>query len=105
MSDGSYHWHECQCGEQNDKAAHSFQWSVVRAATKKEAGEEKGVCTVCGYETTRALEYDAGGEDILRGGYIGWVLAGIVLVVVILVVVDVVRSSRRSRRNRRRRRR
>ncbi|MCI7741770.1 MAG: hypothetical protein MSO56_05620 [Clostridiales bacterium] len=105
VSDGSYHWHECQCGEQNDKAAHSFQWSVVRAATKKEPGEEKGVCTVCGYETTRALEYDADGEDILRGGYIGWVLAGIVLVVVILVVVDVVRSSRRSRRNRRRRRR
>ena len=102
-SSAEYHWHQCECGEQIDKAAHSFQWTELRAATKKEAGEEKGVCSVCGYETTRALEYEAGADSIFSGLPIGWVLAGIVLVIVILVIVDSVKSSRRRRRRRRRR--
>ena len=102
-SSAEYHWHQCECGEQIDKAAHSFQWTELRTATKKEAGEEKGVCSVCGYETTRALEYEAGADSIFSGLPIGWVLAGIVLVIVILVIVDSVKSSRRRRRRRRRR--
>lgn len=102
-SSAEYHWHQCECGEQIDKAAHSFQWTELRAATKKEAGEEKGVCSVCGYETTRALEYEASADSIFSGLSIGWVLAGIVLVIVILVIVDSVKSSRRRRRRRRRR--
>lgn len=102
-SSAEYHWHQCECGEQTDKAAHSFQWTELRAATKKEAGEEKGVCSVCGYETTRALEYEASADSIFSGLSIGWVLAGIVLVIVILVIVDAISSSRRRRRRRRRR--
>ena len=102
LSDSESHWHECDCGEQSGKAPHSFQWSVLRAATRQEPGEEKGVCSVCGVETTRTLEYDMGGDNILTGISIGWVLAGIVLIIVILVIVDVVKSSRRSRRRRRR---
>ena len=102
-SSAEYHWHQCECGEQIDKAAHSFQWTELRTATKKEAGEEKGVCSVCGYETTRALEYEAGADSIFSGLPIGWVLAGIVLVIVILVIIDSVKSSRRRRRRRRRR--
>ena len=103
VSSAEYHWHACECGEQTDKAAHSFQWTELRAATKKEAGEEKGVCSVCGYETTRPLVYEAGADKILSGISIGWVLAGIVLIIVILVIVDTIKSSRRRRRRRRRR--
>ena len=103
VSSAEYHWHACECGEQTDKAAHSFQWTELRAATKKEAGEEKGVCSVCGYETTRPLAYEAGADKILSGISIGWVLAGIVLIIVILVIVDTIKSSRRRRRRRRRR--
>lgn len=98
QTSAEYHWHECQCGEQSDKAQHSFQWTVVRTATKKVAGEEKGVCSVCGYETTRALAYDAASEDIVAGVPIGLVIGILVLLIVVLVIVDMVRSTRRSRR-------
>lgn len=102
QTSAEYHWHECECGEQSDKAQHSFQWTVVRAATKKEAGEEKGVCSVCGYETTRALAYDASNENVAAGVPIGLVIGALVLLIVVLVIADMVRSSRRSRRRRRR---
>ena len=62
------------------------------------AGEEKGVCSVCGYETTRALAYDAASEDIVAGVPIGLVIGILVLLIVVLVIVDMVRSTRRSRR-------
>lgn len=101
-SGAEYHWHACACGEQSGREQHSFQWSVARAASKKEPGEEKGVCSVCGYETVRTLEYEQSAENIVTGALIGWGIAGIVLLIVALVVVDVVKSSRRSRRRRRR---
>ncbi len=100
-SNAEYHWHECECGEQGDKEQHSFQWTTLRAATKKEAGEEKGVCSVCGYETTRALEYDASTENIISSVPIGLVIGILVLLIVVLVIVDMVRASRRRRRRRR----
>ena len=46
--DGTNHWHECQCGDKADVAAHSFQWVIDKAATKEATGIKHEECTVCG---------------------------------------------------------
>ena len=46
--DGTNHWHECACGDKADTAAHSFQWVIDKAATKKATGIKHEECTVCG---------------------------------------------------------
>ena len=46
--DGTNHWHECECGDKADTAAHSFQWVIDKAATKEATGIKHEKCTVCG---------------------------------------------------------
>lgn len=46
--DDTNHWHECECGDKADTAAHSFQWVIDKAATKKATGIKHEECTVCG---------------------------------------------------------
>ncbi len=46
--DGTNHWHECECGDKADTAAHSFQWVIDKAATKEAIGTKHEECTVCG---------------------------------------------------------
>lgn len=46
--DDANHWHECQCGDKADTAAHSFQWVIDKAATKEATGIKHEECTVCG---------------------------------------------------------
>ena len=46
--DDTNHWHECQCGDKADTAAHSFQWVIDKAATKEATGLKHEECTVCG---------------------------------------------------------
>lgn len=46
--DGTNHWHECECGDKADTAAHSFQWVIDKAATKEVTGTKHEECTVCG---------------------------------------------------------
>lgn len=46
--DGTNHWHECECGDKTDTAAHSFQWVIDNAATKEVTGIKHEKCTVCG---------------------------------------------------------
>ena len=46
--DGTNHWHECECGDKSDTAAHSFQWVIDKAATKEATGIKHEECTVCG---------------------------------------------------------
>ena len=46
--DGTDHWHECECGDKTDTAAHSFQWVIDKAATKEATGIKHEECTVCG---------------------------------------------------------
>ncbi len=46
--DGTEHWHECTCGDKTDKAAHSFDWKVDKAATADETGLKHEECAVCG---------------------------------------------------------
>lgn len=61
-SDASEHWNACvgeNCDEEGvklNKAEHTFgEWQEVSAATQEAAGSEKRVCSVCGYEDTRAI--------------------------------------------------
>lgn len=46
--DSTNHWHECECGDKADTAAHSFQWVIDKAATKESTGIKHEECTVCG---------------------------------------------------------
>ena len=46
--DGTNHWHECECGDKADTAAHSLQWVIDKAATKEATGIKHEECTVCG---------------------------------------------------------
>ena len=46
--DDTNHWHECECRDKADTAAHSFQWGIDKAATKKATGIKHEECTVCG---------------------------------------------------------
>ena len=46
--DVTNHWHECECGDKADTAAHSFQWVIDKAATKEATGIKHEECTVCG---------------------------------------------------------
>ena len=45
--DDTNHWHECECGDKADTAAHSFQWMIDKAATKEATGIKHEECTVC----------------------------------------------------------
>ncbi len=47
-SDAENHWHECECGDKADIAAHSFAWKIDREATKTETGLKHEECSVCG---------------------------------------------------------
>ena len=46
--DDTDHWHECECGDKADTAAHNFQWEIDKAATKEATGIKHEECTVCG---------------------------------------------------------
>ena len=51
------HWHECKiCGDKEALEQHVFKnWEVAVVATTTSQGLEKRICTVCGYEETRAI--------------------------------------------------
>ena len=46
--DGTNHWHECECGDKADIAAHSAsEWIIDTAATETADGAKHKECTVC----------------------------------------------------------
>ena len=49
------HWHQCTCGDHADEDFHTFEWTILRKPTADADGEQKGVCTVCGYETVQPI--------------------------------------------------
>ena len=57
--DDTNHWHECQCGDKSDTAAHSFQWVIDKAATKDATGIKHEECTVCGAKRSENTEIPA----------------------------------------------
>lgn len=52
--DDTNHWHECQCGDKADTAAHTFKWVTDKEATATEKGSKHEECTVCGYKKAAA---------------------------------------------------
>ena len=56
--DDTNHWHECQCGDKADTAAHSFKWVTDKAATATEKGSKHEECTVCGYKRSENTVID-----------------------------------------------
>lgn len=63
--DETNHWHECECGEKADLAAHSFVWKIDKEATKTETGLKHEECSVCGFKRSENTVIDklpGGGE-------------------------------------------
>lgn len=56
--DDTNHWHECQCGDRADTAAHSFRWVIDKEATATEKGSKHEECTVCGYKRSENTVID-----------------------------------------------
>ena len=69
--DDTNHWHECECGDKADTAAHSFQWVIDKAATKEATGIKHEECTVCGAKRSENTVIDKlpdGGNTGNTGG-------------------------------------
>lgn len=105
--DDDFHWHEDlvpTSDEVSEKGPHDMVWTEVRSATKKEQGEEKGVCSVCGLEQTRSVEYvkakkTSGLPNVLKWivGIVGGIVVLAVLVLFIQYIKDKKRRARRAR--------
>lgn len=59
-SNADNHWHECNCGDKKDEAAHSFKWVVDKEATATQKGSKHEECKTCGYKRP-AVEIPATG--------------------------------------------
>ena len=76
--DGTNHWHECECGDKADTAAHSFQWVIDKAATKEATGIKHEECTVCGAKRSEntVIPKDSGSPETGdSSNLIGWLAA------------------------------
>ena len=76
--DGTNHWHECECGDKADTAAHSFQWVIDKAATKDATGIKHEECTVCGAKRSEntVIPKDSGSPQTGdSSNLIGWLAA------------------------------
>lgn len=76
--DGTNHWHECECGDKADTAAHSFQWVIDKAATKEATGIKHEECTVCGAKRSEntVIPKDSGTPQTGdSSNLIGWLAA------------------------------
>jgi M6 family metalloprotease-like protein len=63
-SDGTDHWHECDCGEKADQAAHTWDGGKVTiAATSTKAGVRTYTCTVCAKTRTETIPATGGGSS------------------------------------------
>ena len=110
-SDDAAHWHECDCGEQKDSASHTFTWETVEKATRKAPGKETGVCTVCGYEKERELEYkgfsfdeDFSFDELFTDENIIKLIiiaaAALLLLVIVLIIATKIKRKRELERRR-----
>ena len=76
--DGTNHWHECECDDKADTAAHSFQWVIDKAATKEATGIKHEECTVCGAKRSEntVIPKDSGSPQTGdSSNLIGWLAA------------------------------
>ena len=76
--DDTNHWHECECGDKADTAAHSFQWVIDNAATNEATGIKHEECTVCGAKRSENTVIDKNSGSPETGDssdLIGWLAA------------------------------
>ena len=58
-TDESNHWKECSlCGQQAEKAAHTWQWVVDQPATEEETGFKHEECSVCAAKRSKNTVID-----------------------------------------------
>ena len=79
------HWHENAAGETSELAEHSYVWSAPN-----EKGEEQGVCSVCGYTTTRMS------ESVARQELKGKLLIGLGVAVAILMMLSLAAPKKKK---------
>ena len=85
-----------------DAAEHTMTWVETKKATKKEPGEEEGVCSVCDYKAARTVEYEKPADS---GKWILYAGIGAAAVVVLLMIASAARQNRARRRRQAARRR
>lgn len=106
-SDAGHHWRKCACGETADRGEHTMEWAEVRAAEKNYPGEERGVCSVCGYTTSRELQYKGGDEpqtpslsksvDLGTFRIIMFVIMGAMVLGIVALIIRGAAENRRRR--------
>lgn len=107
QSDAGHHWKQCECGEMSDRAEHSMEWITTREAEKNVPGEERGTCSVCGYTSSRELQYHGNSRedsaslsksvDLGTFRIIMFVLMGLLAVGVVTLVVRGIAVGRRGK--------
>ena len=76
--DDTNHWHECECGDKADTAAHRFQWVIDNAATNDATGIKHEECTACGAKRSENTVIDKNSGAPQTGdssNLIGWLAA------------------------------
>ena len=101
--DEDYHWHKSldpDSTEISEKGTHDMVWTEKTAATRKEDGVEEGVCSVCGYETTRPAAYSAAADspDVVLWAIRG-LGAALGVSVPVILVVSAVRNHGKKGKN------
>ena len=99
------HWHQCTCGEHGDEAFHTYTWTVLKAPTATENGEQKGVCSVCGYETIQPIPAgtdigetdDTPAKPAKKTNTVLLIVIGVLAAAVIAVAVILVRKVLRQK--------
>jgi len=66
------------------------EWETVKEATRKEAGEKKHTCTVCGHVETEAIPMVTG----LPTGIIIAIIVGVVAVVALIIVIVLLKKKK-----------
>ena len=100
-SDADNHWHECDCGDKADIAAHTFAWKIDREATKTETGLKHEECSVCGAKRNENTVIDKlpdGGENPQTGNtgnLFGW-MAALFITGGVLTVLGVTAKKRKE---------
>ena len=56
MKNSEYHWQECSCGRVKGYKLHNYvSWDVITEATESSAGLKKSACKNCNYETSAVI--------------------------------------------------
>ena len=72
-SDEDSHWHECECGEKSDVAAHSWDNGIVsKEPTTKEDGERVFTCNDCGIQKIESIAK----KEVPIGAIVGATVGG-----------------------------